>query len=88
MASDSQEKTAFTTHMGLYEFKVMPFGLCNAPATFQRLMENVLSDLVQGRCLIYLDDVLVLGQTFEEHPAEPTRSLCVIVGGWFEVEAY
>ena len=67
MAGDSQEKTAFTTHRGLYELKVMPFGLCNAPATFQRLMEGVLSDLVQKKCLIYLHDILVIGQTFTEH---------------------
>ena len=61
------EKTAFTTHVGLYEFHVMPFGLCNAPATFQRLMENVLAGLVSNRCLLYIDDILVIGRTFQEH---------------------
>ena len=63
----SQEKTAFTTFSGLYEFTKMPFGLVNAPATFQRLMEVVLSDLARDVCLVYLDDILVMGKTFEEH---------------------
>ena len=45
----------------------MPFGLVNAPATFQRLMEVVLAGLARGCCHVYLDDVLVLGSTFEEH---------------------
>ena len=67
MEETSKEKTAFTTHVGLYEFEVMPFGLCNAPATFQRLMENVLHSLIGKSCLVYLDDVLVLGRTLEEH---------------------
>ena len=67
MDEDSQEKRAFMTHAGLYEFTVMPFGLCNAPATFQRLMERVLQGLAREKCLVYLDDVLVIGSTFEEH---------------------
>ena len=67
MSKESQEKTAFATSSGLYEFTVMPFGLCNAPATFQRLMESVLAGVVREKCLIYLDDVLVMGSTFTEH---------------------
>ena len=67
MEPGSQEKTAFATPEGLYEFTVMPFGLCNAPATFQRLMEGVLAGLAREKCLIYLDDVLVIGETFTDH---------------------
>lgn len=62
-----REKTAFTTGQGLYEFRVMPFGLCNAPSTFQRLMELVLAGLRWDICLAYLDDIVVFGHTFEEH---------------------
>ena len=63
----SREKTAFIIHEGLYEFLVMPFGLCNAPATLQRLMETVLSGLVRDCCVVYLDDILMMGETFEAH---------------------
>ena len=67
MERTSQEKTAFITHSGLYEFRKMPFGLVNAPATLQRLMEIVLSGLAREVCPVYLDDVLVFGRTLEEH---------------------
>ena len=67
MEPTSQEKTAFVTHCGLYEFKKMPFGLVNAPATSQRLMEMVLAGLARDKCYVYLDDVLVFGRTLEEH---------------------
>lgn len=60
-----REKTAFVTENGLYQFKVMPFGLCNAPATFERLMNKILEGLSWKTCLVYLDDVIVFGQDFE-----------------------
>ncbi|UYV61797.1 K02A2.6-like, partial [Cordylochernes scorpioides] len=62
-----REKTVFSTGNGLYQFTVMPFGLCNAPATFERLMELVLRGLTWKTCLVYLDDVMVMGRTFGEH---------------------
>ncbi len=54
-------KTAFVTRQGIFHFMVMHFGLCNAPATFKRLMELVLSGLNWKICLIHLDDVIVYG---------------------------
>ena len=62
-----QEKTAFTTPLGLFEFKRMPFGLCNAPATFQRLMQQCLSNELTESLLIYLDDVIVYSPDFRSH---------------------
>ena len=61
-----KEKTAFSTGMGLWQFTVMPFGLCNAPATFERLMEQGLRGLPLDVCLIYLDDILVPGKSFDD----------------------
>ncbi|GBM73771.1 Transposon Ty3-I Gag-Pol polyprotein [Araneus ventricosus] len=62
-----REKTAFVTSDGLYEFKVMPFGLCNAPATFERMMDTVLRGLKWNICLCYLDDIIVYAPNFQEH---------------------
>ena len=68
MAKDSQQYTAFTVgSMGVYEFLRMPYGLCYAPATFQRLMQNCLGELNLTYALIYLDDVIVFSRTEEEH---------------------
>ena len=64
VADEDQHKTAFITHKGLFHFKVLPFGLTNAPATFERLMERVLHGLQWERCLIYLDDIISFGNTF------------------------
>lgn len=54
---DSHQKSAFTTHHGLFEFFKMPFGLCNAPTTFQRLMQAVLSGLEWDISFDYIDDI-------------------------------
>ena len=64
---EDQEKTAFKTKDGLYEFRVLPPGLKNAPPCFQRTMDSL---LVQGRssyCLVYLDDIIIFSKTFDDH---------------------
>ena len=68
MDDESKQYTAFTLgSMGLYECECMPFGLCNAPPTFPRLMLNCLGELNLTYCLIYLDDVIISSRTEEEH---------------------
>lgn len=67
MHEPDKEKTAFATPDGLYEFNVMPFGLCNAPATFERMMDSVLRGLKWKTCFCYLDDIVVFSSTFAEH---------------------
>ena len=62
-----RHKTAFKTKDGLFEFLVMPFGLTAAPATFQRLMDRVLGDLLWNGAMVYLDDIIVYSNTWEEH---------------------
>ena len=63
---EDKQKTAFSTRRGLFEYNVMPFGLCNAPATFGRLVETVLSGLHWQIYLIYLDDIIIFGKTFSD----------------------
>lgn len=60
-------KTAFTVDGGHYEFIRMPFGLKNAPSTFQRVMDNILRDLIGKICLVYLDDIIIYATSLEEH---------------------
>ena len=70
IAEQEKEKTAFRTSSGqLFEFNQVPFGLCNAPATFSRLMDRVLAGLHWETCLFYLDDIIVFSSTWEEHLA-------------------
>ena len=67
MDQSSVDKTAFRVPFGLFEFTRMPFGLVNAPGTFQRVMEMCLGDMNLSVLLIYLDDILVYSPTVEEH---------------------
>jgi len=64
-----RDKTTFVTRTGQWRFKVFSFGLCNAPSQFARTMELMLSGLTYDVCLVYLDDILVMSRTFEEHCA-------------------
>jgi hypothetical protein len=65
LAPDARPKTAFCTSRGLWQFRVLPFGLCNAPATFERLMDRVLAGIPRQQCIVYLDDILAHGGSFE-----------------------
>ena len=67
VTEQDKEKTAFSTPNGHFEFNVMPFGLTNAPATFQRLMECVLAGLSGEQCLVYIDDIIIFSESFQEH---------------------
>ena len=64
---DARSKSAFTTYSGLYEFTRMPFGLCNGPATFQRLVQRILAGIEWRSCFSYIDDLLAASATFKEH---------------------
>ena len=76
MDQADKEKTAFVCKEGLFQFNLMHFGLTNAPSTFERLMEMVLAGLQYQICLIYLDDVIVYGKSFEEEISRLGKVFC------------
>lgn len=82
MNENDRHKTAFVhvTHKGLYHFKIMPFSLTNSPATFERLMEILLTGLQWERCLVYLDDIIVFGITFKETLSNLTKVFFIDLG--------
>ena len=75
MDPDSQEKTAFSTPYAHLEYTRMPFGLKNAPATFQRVMNQVLSGLQGIELFVYMDDIVIYAQNLEDH----TRKLIALL---------
>lgn len=69
MAEEDEAKTAFRTHNGHFEFRVMPFGLSTAPATFQSAMNSIFSAQIRKSVLVFVDDILVYSKTPAEHAA-------------------
>ena len=67
MAGKDEEKTAFRTRYGLYHWRVMPEGLCNAPATFQAMMDSIFHDMLDRGVIVYLDDILIYTETLTDH---------------------
>jgi hypothetical protein len=79
-------KTAFNTPMGHFQFKVLCFGLSNAPATFQRVMNHVFAPLIGKTVLVYLDDILVMSESIEEHLVHLRQVLGVLRQHRFKVK--
>jgi hypothetical protein len=75
MHLDDYFKTAFQTHEGHYEFKVMSFGLTRAPHSFQKAMNSVLAPLLRKSVLVFFDDILVYSRTYEQHLQEVLQLL-------------
>ena len=63
---EDQEKTTFTCPFGIYAYRRMPLGLCNAPVTFQISMLSIFSDMVEHIMEVFIDDITIYGSTFEE----------------------
>jgi hypothetical protein len=81
LAEEDKEKTAFTVGpLGFWECNRMPFGLTNAPATFQRLMESCMGDLYLNYCLLYLDDIVVYSETYEQHVERQSSNVSRTMG--------
>ena len=81
MAEEDEEKTAFHTRFGLYYWRVMPFSLCNAPATFQSMMDNILHDLQNDWVIVYINDILIYSEddkTYVKLVQEVLSKLCEV----------
>lgn len=79
-------KTAFTVEHGHYEFTRMPFGLKNAPATFQRVMDEVLKDLQNKVCLVYMDDIIIYSTSLDEHMINLKKVLDALRGANLKIQ--
>ena len=87
MSPEAKRKAAFVTNEGLFQFRVMPYGLCNAPATFERLMDRALCGMRWSRCLVYLDDVISFGRSIPEALARLKEMLSRLIDFGLQLKA-
>ena len=78
MAEEDQDKTTFVSHRGAFRYVRMPFGLRNAPASFQRALDILLSGVKWKTCLVYLDDVIVFRKSVDDHVAHMDEALRIL----------
>ena len=78
VATGDQQKTAFLIQDRLFEYNTLPFGLRNAPSHFSRLMSSILANVINTAVLVYLDDIIILGSTVEEHAANIIKVLEIL----------
>ena len=81
LKAGEEYKTAFQTHSGHFEFRVMAFGLCGGPGTFQGAMNTVLAPLLRKCVIVFFDDILVYSSTFEEHVVHLQQVLSLLAEG-------
>jgi len=75
IAEGDEWKTAFRTRYGLFEYTVMPFGLTNAPATFQHWINEILHEVLDVSCIVYLDDILIYSDNLDQHRKDVRKIL-------------
>jgi hypothetical protein len=86
MRPEDEEKTAFKTHQGHYQFRVMPFGLCNVPTTFQCVMNSILSPCLRRFALVFMDDILVYSPDLSTHATHLSTVLRLLRDNQFYVK--
>lgn len=87
LACTDEFKTAFKTHRGLYEFRVMSFGLTNAPTAFQSIMSRMLEPYLRKFVLVFMDDILIFSKTLEEHKEHLRLVLQALADNQFYIKA-
>ena len=86
MREEDISKTAFRTHQGHYKFRVMPFGLCNAPSSFQSTMNELFRPCLRKYIIVFFDDILIYSKTISDHLLHLESAFRILVAGQFSLK--